>query len=87
VYVKSKSFHWRISGRHFRDDHPLLDDHATQIFTIVDDIAERVRMIGGTALGSMKSAIQDNDDERLFDNPTPATERVSRSTRPAHVSE
>jgi starvation-inducible DNA-binding protein len=43
LYLKTKSFHWHISGRHFHDDHLLLDEHATQIFSMVDDIAERIR--------------------------------------------
>ena len=46
LYVKTKGFHWHITGRHFRDDHLLLDDHASQIFGMIDDIAERVRKIG-----------------------------------------
>jgi len=47
------SFHWHISGRHFRDDHMLLDEYPTQIFSMIDGIAERVRKIGGTALRSI----------------------------------
>ena len=53
LFVKTKSFHWHIGGRHFRDDHLLLDEHATQIFSMVDDIAERIRKIGGTAIRSI----------------------------------
>src|SRR5260370_36389677 len=47
LYVKTKNFHWHMTGRHFRDYHLLLDEHADQIFAITDDIAERVRKIGG----------------------------------------
>ena len=50
LYLKTKNFHWHISGQHFRDYHLLLDEQATQIFAATDDIAERVRKIGGTTL-------------------------------------
>src|SRR6202162_141431 len=53
LYVKTKNFHWHISGPHFRDYHLLLDEHAEQIFAVSDDIAERVRKIGGTTLRSI----------------------------------
>jgi starvation-inducible DNA-binding protein len=71
LYLKTKSFHWHISGRHFHDDHLLLDEHATQIFSMVDDIAERIRKMGGTALRSIgdiarNQRLKDNDDERLL---------------------
>ena len=49
LYLKTKNFHWHVSGPHFRDYHLLLDQHGDQIFAITDDIAERVRKIGGTA--------------------------------------
>jgi starvation-inducible DNA-binding protein len=53
LYVKTKGFHWHITGRHFRDYHLLLDEQAEQIFAIIDDIAERARKIGGTTLHSV----------------------------------
>src|ERR1700760_2890139 len=53
LYLKTKNFHWHMSGPHFRDYHLLLDEHATQIFATTDDIAERVRKIGGTTLHSI----------------------------------
>jgi starvation-inducible DNA-binding protein len=53
LYLKTKNFHWHMSGPHFRDYHLLLDDHADQIFAITDDIAERVRKIGGTTIRSI----------------------------------
>ena len=53
LYIKTKNFHWHVSGPHFRDYHLLLDEHATQIFSMVDDIAERIRKMGGTALRSI----------------------------------
>jgi starvation-inducible DNA-binding protein len=53
LYVKTKNFHWHMSGPHFRDYHELLDDHSDQILGMTDDIAERVRKIGGTTLRSV----------------------------------
>jgi starvation-inducible DNA-binding protein len=53
LYVKTKNFHWHVSGSHFRDYHLLLDEQADQIFATTDDIAERVRKIGGTTLRSI----------------------------------
>jgi starvation-inducible DNA-binding protein len=66
LYLKTKNFHWHMSGPHFRDYHLLLDDHADQIFAITDDIAERVRKIGGTTIRSIGQVsrlqrIPDND--------------------------
>ena len=68
LYMKTKNFHWHMSGPHFRDYHLLLDDHADQIFAMTDDIAERVRKIGGTTLRSVGhisrlQRIADNDAE------------------------
>ena len=68
LYLKTKNFHWHMSGSHFRDYHLLLDEHATQIFAISDDIAERVRKIGGTTIRSIGQIshlqrIPDNDKE------------------------
>src|SRR5580704_5711960 len=53
LYLKTKNFHWHISGPHFRDFHLLLDEQAGQIFAVSDDLAERVRKIGGTTLRSI----------------------------------
>src|ERR1700720_2007297 len=53
LYLKTKNFHWHVSGSHFRDYHLLLDEQAEQIFAATDDIAERVRKIGGTTLRSI----------------------------------
>src|SRR4026207_539738 len=50
LYLKTKNFHWHMSGRHFRDYHLLLDEHAEQLFAMTDVIAERVRKIGGLTL-------------------------------------
>src|SRR6201997_4060712 len=53
LYLKTKNFHWHVSGPHFRDYHLLLDEQGEQIFAATDDIAERVRKIGGTTLRSI----------------------------------
>src|SRR3954466_463391 len=53
LYLKTKNFHWHVSGPHFRDYHRLLDEQAPQIFATTDEIAERVRKIGGTTLRSI----------------------------------
>jgi starvation-inducible DNA-binding protein len=53
LYLKTKNFHWHMSGPHFRDYHLLLDEHGDQIFATTDAIAERVRKIGGTTLHSI----------------------------------
>jgi starvation-inducible DNA-binding protein len=53
LYLKTKNFHWHMSGPHFRDYHLLLDDHADEIFATTDVLAERVRKIGGTTLRSI----------------------------------
>src|SRR5664279_5840757 len=53
LYLKTKNFHWHVSGPHFRDYHLMLDEQAEQIFAATDDIAERVRKIGGTTLRSI----------------------------------
>src|SRR5437899_12857261 len=47
LYLKTKNFHWHMSGPHFRDYHLLLDEHADQLFAMTDPIAERIRKIGG----------------------------------------
>ena len=65
LYVKTKNFHWHISGRHFRDYHLLLDEQATQIFAMTDTIAERARKIGGTTIRSISDIAK---NQRLKDN-------------------
>src|SRR5215813_12516969 len=65
LYVKTKNFHWHISGRHFRDYHLLLDEQATQIFAMTDTIAERARKIGGTTIRSISDI---GKNQRLKDN-------------------
>ncbi|NYF87960.1 DNA starvation/stationary phase protection protein [Tunturiibacter empetritectus] len=53
LYLKTKNFHWHMSGSHFRDHHLLLDEHGDQLFAITDDLAERVRKLGGTTIRSV----------------------------------
>ncbi|MGB8673895.1 MAG: DNA starvation/stationary phase protection protein, partial [Candidatus Acidiferrales bacterium] len=53
LYIKTKNFHWHMTGPHFRDYHLLLDEHGDQIFAMTDPIAERVRKIGGTTIRSV----------------------------------
>lgn len=68
LYVKTKNFHWHMSGPHFRSYHLLLDDQSEQILSSVDELAERVRKIGGTTLRSIGQIarlkrIADNDED------------------------
>jgi starvation-inducible DNA-binding protein len=70
LYLKTKNFHWHMTGQHFRDYHLLLDEHSDQIFAMTDDIAERARKIGGTTIHSIgevsrNQRLKDNDEERV----------------------
>jgi starvation-inducible DNA-binding protein len=65
LYVKTKNFHWHMSGPHFRDYHLLLDEHADQIFAMTDPIAERVRKLGGVTIRSIG---QISRTQRVLDN-------------------
>ena len=65
LYVKTKNFHWHMSGPHFRDYHLLLDEGADQLFAMTDPIAERIRKIGGFTL---KSIGQISRTQRILDN-------------------
>jgi len=65
LYLKTKNFHWHMSGPHFRDYHLLLDEHADQLFAMTDPIAERVRKIGGLTLRSIG---QISRTQRVLDN-------------------
>ena len=94
LYLKTKNFHWHMSGPHFRDYHLLLDEHATQVFAMTDDIAERARKLGGTTIRSISDI---GRHQRLTDNNAefvPAEEmmvelrddnkRLTRELRAAH---
>ncbi|MFZ3328767.1 MAG: DNA starvation/stationary phase protection protein [Methylocella sp.] len=65
LYIKTKNFHWHMSGPHFRDYHLLLDEQGEQLFAVTDAIAERVRKIGGTTLRSIG---QISRLQRVLDN-------------------
>ncbi len=74
LYLKTKNFHWHMSGRHFRDYHLLLDEQSEQIFAMSDDIAERARKIGGSTLRSIgdisrHQRLKDNNDEFVTPRP------------------
>jgi starvation-inducible DNA-binding protein len=67
LYLKTKNFHWHVSGRHFRDYHLMLDEQGEAIFAQIDDLAERIRKIGGTTMRSIgqvakQMTIEDNDE-------------------------
>jgi starvation-inducible DNA-binding protein len=65
LYIKTKNFHWHVSGPHFRDYHLLLDEQATQVFAMTDEIAERARKLGGTTIRSISDISR---HQRLSDN-------------------
>ncbi|MFI4905605.1 MAG: Dps family protein, partial [Steroidobacterales bacterium] len=65
LYLKTKNFHWHMSGPHFRDYHLLLDEQADQIFAMADPIAERIRKLGGSTLRSIGHIAR---TQRLLDN-------------------
>ena len=68
LYIKTKNFHWHMSGRHFRDYHLLLDEQADQIFATIDPLAERVRKLGYNTIRSVAhiaqlQRVKDNDED------------------------
>ena len=70
LYLKTKNFHWHMSGPHFRDFHLLLDDHGDQIFAMTDPIAERARKLGGTTIHSIgeiatHQRLKDNNEQHV----------------------
>jgi len=65
LYLKTKNFHWHLSGPHFRDYHLMLDEHGDQIFAMTDAIAERVRKVGGVTLHSIGHISR---TQRILDN-------------------
>jgi starvation-inducible DNA-binding protein len=94
LYLKTKNFHWHMSGPHFRDYHLLLDDQSDQIFAMTDDIAERARKIGGTTLHSIseiarEQRLDDNNEEFVTPHDMLAelsddNQRLTRSMRATH---
>jgi starvation-inducible DNA-binding protein len=94
LYVKTKNFHWHVSGPHFRDYHLMLDEQGEQLFASTDVIAERVRKIGGNTLRSIgdiarQTRIEDNDAPYVTPDDMIAelrddNQRVVTSMREAH---
>jgi starvation-inducible DNA-binding protein len=92
LYLKTKNFHWHMSGPHFRDYHLLLDEHADQLYAMTDPIAERVRKIGGLTLRSIGQIgklqrIQDNNAEFVEPSDMLAELREDNSTLAASLRE
>jgi starvation-inducible DNA-binding protein len=94
LYVKTKNFHWHMSGRHFRDYHLLFDEQAAQIFAMTDDVAERARKIGGSSLHSISEIsrhqrLKDNNEDFVAPADMMAelsedNQRLTRSLRATH---
>ncbi|HKW21835.1 MAG TPA: DNA starvation/stationary phase protection protein [Ktedonobacterales bacterium] len=87
LYVKTKNFHWHLSGSHFRDYHLLFDEHAEAIFSSIDILAERVRRVGGTTIRSIShiSELQTiEDDNNEFVTPGQMARRLMDDN--AHIA-
>ena len=92
LYIKTKNFHWHMSGPHFRDYHLLLDEQSEQIFAMTDDIAERARKIGGMTLHSIGEIdrlkrVLDNDAEYVMPEDMLAELRDDNKQLVAHMRE
>jgi starvation-inducible DNA-binding protein len=92
LYIKTKNFHWHLSGPHFRDYHLLFDEQADQIFAMADPIAERVRKVGGTTLRSIGQIARmqrflDNDAEYVEPSDMLAELREDNKTLTARLRE
>lgn len=92
LYLKTKNFHWHLSGPHFRDYHLLLDEQADQLFAMTDAIAERVRKVGATtvrSIGHVKrmQRILDNDAEYVDPKDMLAELREDNKTLAAELRE
>jgi starvation-inducible DNA-binding protein len=95
LYVKTKNFHWHMSGPHFRDYHLLLDEQAEQVFAMTDEIAERARKIGAATIRSVgdigrHQRLRDNDQEFVSPQEMLAelcadNRQLTRSLRAAHA--
>jgi starvation-inducible DNA-binding protein len=94
LYLKTKNFHWHMTGNHFRDYHLLLDEQGEQIFGMTDEIAERARKIGGATLHSIGDVarhqrLKDNDEEvvpptAMLSELCADNQHLTRSLRSAH---
>jgi starvation-inducible DNA-binding protein len=92
LYLKTKNFHWHMSGPHFRDYHLLLDEQADQILAMTDPIAERIRKVGGSTLKSIghiarTQRLLDNDAEYVEPSDMLAELREDNKTFAAHLRE
>src|SRR5437660_12891156 len=92
LYVKTKNFHWHMSGPHFRDYHLLLDEHGDQLFAMTDPIAERIRKIGGLTLKSIAhiarlQRVLDNDADYVDPRDMIAELADDNKTLAAHLRE
>ena len=95
LYVKTKNFHWHMSGPHFRDYHLLLDEQSEQLFAMTDDLAERARKVGGATIRSVgdiarHQRVRDNDEEFVPPHEMLAelcadSQQLTRSLRAAHA--
>src|SRR6266852_3367916 len=94
LYLKTKNFHWHMTGSHFRDYHLLLDEQGQQIFAMTDDIAERARKIGGATLHSIgdisrHQRLKDNNEQfvtprEMFLELSADSQELTRSLRSTH---
>jgi starvation-inducible DNA-binding protein len=92
IYLKTKNFHWHMSGPHFRDYHLLLDEQGDQLFAMTDPIAERIRKVGGTTLRSIghiarAQRVLDNDAEYVEPADMLAELREDNTTLTARLRE
>lgn len=84
LFVKTKNYHWHMSGTHYRDYHLLLDEQANQIFAMIDVLAERVRKLGGLTIKSIKqiSQLQSiHDDNEMFVAPQEMIRRLMEENK------
>jgi starvation-inducible DNA-binding protein len=90
LYIKTKNFHWHLSGMHFRDLHLMFDEQAEQLFASVDPLAERVRKLGGTTLRSIGHIAQTQtikDDNEDFVTPLEMLERLLKDNKQMAASQ
>jgi starvation-inducible DNA-binding protein len=92
LYLKTKNFHWHMSGPHFRDYHVMLDEQSDQIYAMTDPLAERIRKVGGTTLRSIghiarTQRISDNDAEYVEPSDMLAELREDNKTLAARLRE
>lgn len=92
LFIKTKNYHWHMSGSHYRDYHLLLDEQANQLFAMIDVLAERVRKLGGTTIRSVdniKSLQRIRDDNETFVKPHDMLNRLMNDNKllVAHMRE